>query len=181
MARMQVNKSAARNLQYAALCYRVNDDGEIRVLLVTSRDSGQWILPKGNPIKGYAPHEAARRELWEEAGVTGRILGKNPVGSFEYDKHTGKEVTHMHITVYRFLCRATSGTFKENGQRAQKWCALPEALYFLSQNTNIPLTGFGNIQLMFWAEARRAELAIKKKARRPKPQKKARPPVLAGG
>ena len=54
--------------QVAALCWRLRK-GRAEVLLVTSRDTGRWVLPKGWPITGLSPQAAAAREAWEEAGV----------------------------------------------------------------------------------------------------------------
>ena len=57
----------------------------MEVLLITSRDTGRWIIPKGWPLKGKAPHKAAAREAREEAGIVGKI-NKRPLGSFFYEK-----------------------------------------------------------------------------------------------
>src|SRR4051794_36610423 len=48
--------------QVAALPYKSDDDGKVRVLLITSRETRRWVLPKGNPIRGLASHEAAAHE-----------------------------------------------------------------------------------------------------------------------
>src|SRR5258708_16445379 len=56
-------------VQYGALPYRLNDDGSVEVLLVTSRETKRWIIPKGWPIKGLKPSKAAAREAYEEAGL----------------------------------------------------------------------------------------------------------------
>ena len=65
------NATAART-QYGALCWRMHR-GKVEVLLITSRDTGRWVIPKGWPIAGLAPAETAAREAWEEAGVEGDI------------------------------------------------------------------------------------------------------------
>ncbi|HPU15489.1 MAG TPA: DUF47 domain-containing protein, partial [Polymorphobacter sp.] len=57
--------------QIAALPYRRDADGDMRLLLITSRETRRWVLPKGNPIDGLDPHLAAAAEAYEEAGVTG--------------------------------------------------------------------------------------------------------------
>jgi 8-oxo-dGTP pyrophosphatase MutT (NUDIX family) len=66
----------AIRVQYGALPYRLDDGGSIKVLLVTSRETKRWIIPKGWPIKGLKPSKAAAREAYEEAGVRGRIAGR---------------------------------------------------------------------------------------------------------
>src|SRR3546814_3637788 len=73
-------------MQYAAICYRQNNsDGTIEVLLITSRGSGRWVIPKGWPMRKKKPHEVARQEAWEEAGARGRIR-KKAWGHYTYVK-----------------------------------------------------------------------------------------------
>ena len=74
--------SAARQ-QFAALPFR--DEDGLQVMLVTSRETRRWVLPKGWPIKGLKPHSVAAREALEEAGLTGR-MSKEPIGSYRYRK-----------------------------------------------------------------------------------------------
>ncbi|MEP6968734.1 MAG: NUDIX hydrolase [Pseudomonadota bacterium] len=69
--------------QYAALPFRRSPDLEI--LLVTSRETGRWVIPKGWPMKGASPSAAAAREALEEAGVAGRVA-KSALGAYAYVK-----------------------------------------------------------------------------------------------
>ena len=55
--------------------------GSCEVMLITSRDTGRWIVPKGWPMRGKPDDEAAAQEAFEEAGVEGEI-SRDPVGSF---------------------------------------------------------------------------------------------------
>ena len=71
--------------QVGAICFRTGLQGSIEVLLVTTRETGRWTIPKGWPIKGLKSHEAAEREAWEEAGVKGKAR-KSPLGYFTYLK-----------------------------------------------------------------------------------------------
>ena len=77
-------KRAVR-VQYGALPYRFTHDPELEILLLTTRQSKRWIIPKGWPIKGLRPAKSAAREAFEEAGVSGRV-GAKSVGFFAYDK-----------------------------------------------------------------------------------------------
>jgi 8-oxo-dGTP pyrophosphatase MutT (NUDIX family) len=61
------------------LPYRIDNEGAVRVLLITSRDTRRWVVPKGNLIRGLAGHEAAAHEAFEEAGVSG-IPCPTPLG-----------------------------------------------------------------------------------------------------
>src|SRR5262249_33662947 len=40
-------------------------------MLVTSRETRRWIIPKGWPKRGKSPYRSAAREAFEEAGVIG--------------------------------------------------------------------------------------------------------------
>lgn len=70
--------------QHAALCYR-RIGSECEILLVTSRDTGRWVLPKGWPKKGEDGGASALREAGEEAGVTGKVI-PGPAQQYFYDK-----------------------------------------------------------------------------------------------
>ncbi len=71
--------------QIAALPLQFAPDGSLEIYLVTSRGSGRWIIPKGNPIRGLTPEEVAVREAFEEAGLVGRIVA-GCVGSFDFER-----------------------------------------------------------------------------------------------
>lgn len=75
--------------QYAALPYRVQRKDELYMLLVTSRDTGRWVIPKGWPIKNRKPHRAATLEAFEEAGVIG-MAEKRPIGTYELARIFGR-------------------------------------------------------------------------------------------
>ena len=82
---------AAPRAQYGALPWRMCDDG-VEVLLVTSRDTRRWVIPKGWPMKGRKPHIAAAIEARQEAGLSGKIE-KNPLGAYEYEKRLKNSVS----------------------------------------------------------------------------------------
>jgi len=92
MVKMQsmTERSGARTAypperQVAALCWR-KEKGRKEVLLITSRDTERWIVPKGWPIKGLSDAQSAMREAWEEAGVRVGADKARPAGRFFYDK-----------------------------------------------------------------------------------------------
>jgi 8-oxo-dGTP pyrophosphatase MutT (NUDIX family) len=106
--------------QYAALCYRIRKDA-VQVLLVTSRDSGRWVVPKGWPMKGRSAAEAAEVEAWEEAGVTGKMQDRC-LGVYSYLK--GMDDAHslpVVVAVYPLLVESAADDFPEAGQRRRKW------------------------------------------------------------
>ena len=70
--------------QSAALPWRFGSDGEGEVLLITSRETRRWVIPKGWPMKGLKSPECAAREAYEEAGLEGEIR-KKKLGVFHYE------------------------------------------------------------------------------------------------
>lgn len=100
--------------------------GSYEVLLVTSRDSGRWIIPKGWPMKGKKDHAAAAQEAFEEAGVVGRIH-KRPVGAYAYDKRTDGEARPVRVMVYLLEVREEKNAWPEGDQRRRAWMTLSDA------------------------------------------------------
>jgi 8-oxo-dGTP pyrophosphatase MutT (NUDIX family) len=115
-------KRAAIRVQYGALPYRFTPDAALEILVVTSRQTRRWIVPKGWPIKGLRPAKAAAREAFEEAGVTGRV-GVRTVGSFTYDKalDEGARLATCEVTVFPLLVKSQSETWPEVEQRVTQW------------------------------------------------------------
>ncbi|MEO1550454.1 MAG: NUDIX hydrolase [Pseudomonadota bacterium] len=107
-------------LQVAALCYR-GAGPDLRVLLVTSRQTKRWIVPKGWPMKRMSKREAALREAYEEAGVEGVITGKS-LGFFAYSKVL-RDGLSIRCSVQVFPVEVTKlkRTYPELGQRKRKW------------------------------------------------------------
>ena len=119
--------------QFGALPYRLGVDGQLEILLVTSRETGRWVVPKGNPMARLKPHETAAREAFEEAGVEGEI-GETPLGSFRYRKRKllflpiRAEVSLFALRVDRELER-----WPEAGQRKRQWFARAEAAALVNE------------------------------------------------
>ncbi|MGO9421234.1 NUDIX hydrolase [Roseiarcus sp.] len=115
-------RKPAVRVQYGALPYRFTPDAALEILVVTTRQTRRWIIPKGWPIKGLRPPKAAAREAFEEAGVTGRI-GVRAVGSFTYDKaldEAGRLAT-CEVTVFPLLVKSQSDAWPEIEQRVTQW------------------------------------------------------------
>jgi 8-oxo-dGTP pyrophosphatase MutT (NUDIX family) len=89
-------------VQFGALPYRFDGGVSVEVLLVTSREIGRWITPKGRPIKGFKPAETAAREAFEEAGVRGLVSGR-PLGRYVYEKWMEDRVASFPATFKVFL------------------------------------------------------------------------------
>lgn len=116
-----IQKAPGQRVQYAALPYRRTGDLLIEVLLVTSRDTGRWIIPKGWPLKGKAPHKTAAREAREEAGVVGKI-SRRPIGSFCYEKRLkGGKIVVCKVQVFALKVKRQQASWQEKGERQLKW------------------------------------------------------------
>ena len=106
--------------QFAALCYRVKADRP-EVLLITSRGTGRWIVPKGWPVAGMTPAASAEREAWEEAGVRGRFHDIC-LGLYSYIKivEDGPDLPCAAM-VYPVRVKTLARNYPERGQRKRKW------------------------------------------------------------
>lgn len=100
----------------------------IEVLLVTSRETRRWVLPKGNLIKGLSLHAAAAREALEEAGVEGAVCPA-PIGSYRYRKtlRTGAAL-FVDVDVFPFAVTDELDTWPEQHERERRWFSLNEAM-----------------------------------------------------
>lgn len=125
-------KAASDATQVAALCWRMADK-RIEVLLITSRDTGRWVIPKGWPIAGLDAPASAAREAWEEAGVQG-LVDQTPLGRYHYDKVTrAGRVRRCTVTVFALYVREMENAFPEQGQRQLKWVMPGEAADLLAE------------------------------------------------
>ncbi len=115
-----------RFVQLAALCWRKGKDGP-EVLLVTS-SSGRWILPKGWPIEGKSPAEAALTEAWEEGGVRRGKAARKPLGAYMALKRTaqGDDLPCLH-RVYAIKVRDLADDFPEAHRRDRAWVSPEKA------------------------------------------------------
>lgn len=112
--------------QYAALCWR-RRAGEVQVLLITSREQGRWVIPKGWPMKGRDPHKAAAREAWEEAGVRGKTRSAS-LGVYHYDKDRGAAgIVPCRVEVFELAVERVKKSWPEDHERRRKWFAPHEA------------------------------------------------------
>ena len=107
--------------QVAALPWRVDADGKVRILLVTSRTNGKWMLPKGWPIAGKSVAEAAGIEAKEEAGVEG-LASESAIGSYRYIK-LFDDGTSAPAQALVFPLRVTTelSNWNEKSQRRRRW------------------------------------------------------------
>ena len=111
--------------QAAALPYRL-DGGQPSILLVTSRETRRWVIPKGWVAKGEKPAQAAKREAFEEAGLTGKLL--KSIGTYSYVKRLPDGSTlDCEVRVFPMRVEARKKKWPERGLREGRWFAPAEA------------------------------------------------------
>ena len=136
-----------RKVQYAALPFRPGPHG-VELLLITSRETRRWVIPKGWPMKGKTPHEAARIEAHEEAGLDGQIA-ERPVGKYRYVKRlkSGKD-RQVEVQVFPLRVSHEGDDWPEKEQRVRRWGPPAEAAALVVEpELKVLIMAFGRIRL----------------------------------
>ncbi len=137
--------------QVAALPYRLTADG-YEVVMITTRDSGRWILPKGWPIKGLKPHESAETEAMEEAGLIGSATPKS-IGRFTYVKQFPKRQEKVLVDVFPLAVERQLDHWQEKDQREVRFFNPVDAAALVSD------VGVGDIILAFFVDIAKKKAA----------------------
>ena len=122
--RLQGARPEPAGPQYGAVPYTILD-GQLVVLLITSRGRGKWIFPKGGLIEGMTPWESAAHEAYEEAGVVGDIESK-PIGSY-FLPVTEERPKPIEVAMFPLRVTSQREDWKEQGQRYRHWAVVAEA------------------------------------------------------
>ena len=156
------NRGAQTIRQIAALPYRTEGtaiDAPVRILLVTSRGTRRWVIPKGNVPAGAIPHNAAAIEAQEEAGVCGPVC-PTPLGSYRYRKRRANGASLMvDVDVFPLAVNRELDRWKEQGERERRWFTLADAADAVEENDLRDLIrSFGASE--FKAATRRTALSV---------------------
>jgi 8-oxo-dGTP pyrophosphatase MutT (NUDIX family) len=112
--------------QLAALPYRRGQSG-LEFALVTSRETGRWIVPKGWPMDGRTDWDAAALEAFEEAGLAGEIESR-PIGAFSYLKRRAtRGDIRCEVSVFPLRVDREEKDWPERRQRTRRWFSPAEA------------------------------------------------------
>lgn len=117
--------------QFGALCYRIKA-GELQFCLITSRGSGRWIIPKGWPMNGETPAEAAATEAYEEAGLEGRVRSR-PLGVYSYYKSPARDTLPCIAVVFPMKVKTVLSQWPERKARKRKWLSRKQAAKMVSE------------------------------------------------
>jgi 8-oxo-dGTP pyrophosphatase MutT (NUDIX family) len=121
-----------RHAQFGAICYRVHK-GDTQILLITSRGTGRWIIPKGWPMPDRGPSGTALREAFEEAGVEGRAHDRS-IGTYSYEKWLDDAADlSCAVMVYAVEVEKLLKRYPEQAQRRRKWFSPEEAAALVNE------------------------------------------------
>jgi 8-oxo-dGTP pyrophosphatase MutT (NUDIX family) len=130
---MLVEADDASLHQAGVIAYKV-DRGQIEVLLITSRDTGRRIIPRGNIRRSSTPAKSAKREAFEEAGIKGTIVGPRPLGFYTYFKKLELERTlAARVEVYLLHVTEQLKKWPEKGERRRFWLSIGEAIELVEE------------------------------------------------
>lgn len=115
--------SSLLRLQYAALPYTMGEDGELRILLVSSQRSGLWSLPQGGARnEAESPADTAARKAFERVGVRGKVEGSRELGCYHYNKPLDEGSVRCRVGVFGLRVSGVERDFPGKGTRALRWC-----------------------------------------------------------
>jgi 8-oxo-dGTP pyrophosphatase MutT (NUDIX family) len=119
-------------IQYAALPYRFAGEA-VEILLITTRRTKRWIVPKGWPIEGLTPSASAAREALEEAGISGEVQA-TPIGRFHYTKEFRQRVAvPCRVDVFALKVTRQRKDWDEKESRELKWVSVAEAAQMVEE------------------------------------------------
>ena len=116
------------HIQFGALPFSMDTAGNPRLMLVTSRGSRDWIIPKGWPIRNLTPAATAAREAYEEAGLLGAIVDDRPIGAYRYTKRGGAgRAAALEVSVFLLAVERQLAKWPEKAERKTRWFDPAEA------------------------------------------------------
>jgi 8-oxo-dGTP diphosphatase len=108
--------------------FRASGDDGIEIALVAVKNGSVWCLPKGIVEKGEVPEETSVREVREETGLKGRVIGK--IGSISYWYFIREENAKCRKTVHFYLLEYIDGTTSDHNWEVDDavWFSLDDAV-----------------------------------------------------
>lgn len=112
--------------QVGALPIRRRNKRALEVLLVTTRETRRWVIPKGWPSKRLSDRKAALREAEEEAGISGDIA-KSPLGQYKYFKRYTDGFQLVTVDVFLMAVLREHKVWPEQSDRTRAWLSVEAA------------------------------------------------------
>jgi len=113
--------------QFGVIPWRRSAGGGAEILLITSRETRRWVVPRGNPIAGLRDYEAAAQEAFEEAGIRGGVE-RSALGAYRYDKRRRDgSLVAAEVQLFRMLVTEEAAEWPERRERERRWFAPNEA------------------------------------------------------
>jgi 8-oxo-dGTP pyrophosphatase MutT (NUDIX family) len=106
--------------QYGVLPWRRSAGGGAEILLITSRETRRWVVPRGNAIAGLRDYESAAQEAYEEAGIRGGVE-RSALGTYRYDKRRHGSLVAAEVQLFRMLVTEEAAEWPERGERERRW------------------------------------------------------------
>jgi ADP-ribose pyrophosphatase YjhB (NUDIX family) len=103
--------------QAAAICCRIDEEGAIKILLISNKDTGRCVLPKGFVGKNEPTFRRAQREALEEAGVIGKVR-KKPLGYYTYSEDSENRLC---VTVHLLRFERKTSDYREKPGSDKIW------------------------------------------------------------
>jgi ADP-ribose pyrophosphatase YjhB (NUDIX family) len=113
--------------QFGVIAWRFASGGGVEILLITSRDTRRWVVPRGNVIPRLRPYDNAAQEAFEEAGVRGGVQ-QDEFGTYRYDKRARDgRATPALVHLYAMLVTEEADAWPEQKERERRWFAADSA------------------------------------------------------
>jgi hypothetical protein len=112
--------------QVGVLGYRHGPNREIQFMLITSRETRRFTIPKGWQIKGKNEPQSAGKEAKQEAGIVGR-LGSTPIGEYQYWKRLRSAFVPITVRVFAMEVEEELSRWREHRQRTRAWLTPEQA------------------------------------------------------
>jgi len=116
--------------QSGVLPYRPSGP-DLKILIILSRTSGNWIVPKGHLEPGLTARESAEAEALEEAGLLGDV-GFRPIGAYTYRRHPSRGAVICRVRLFPMRVTQEVEEYDERGEREKRWVSADEAVDLLA-------------------------------------------------
>ncbi|MCK0196535.1 NUDIX hydrolase [Ancylobacter sp. 6x-1] len=130
----KLQKAAAQGgrRQVAALPYRLDANGKVEVLVLSSRETRRAVIPKGWPMRNVKDWKAAQIEARQEAGAVGSVSRKK-FGEYEYWKRLEQIFLLVKVAVYPMKVTRQLADWPERHERSQQWLPARDAALLVEE------------------------------------------------